>query len=91
MSPQNEPDWEVVDEIPGENKPPSKRSRVLTFFKSKTLWIGLLAGAALVILVPVFRLMALNLVRAWWLWLALALYWIWRRAKKNARAAQRRR
>ncbi|MBD5779944.1 hypothetical protein IEN85_10635 [Pelagicoccus sp. NFK12] len=91
MSPHNDPDWEVVDELPGEKKPSSQPGRLVTFLKSKTLWIGLLAGAALVILVPVFRVMLQNLVRAWWIWVGLALYWIWRRMKKNAAAAQRRR
>ncbi|MDQ8184166.1 hypothetical protein [Pelagicoccus sp. SDUM812002] len=91
MSPKNEPDWEVVDELPGENKPQAKPGRLLAVLKSKTLWIGLLAGAALVILVPVFRVMAQNLLRAWWIWVGLAIYFTWRRMKKNATAAHRRR
>lgn len=83
MSHRNDPDWEVVEELPGEKKPQSKTGGITAFFKSKTLWIGLLAGAALVILVPVFRVMLQNAARAWWIWVGLALYWIWRRIKKG--------
>lgn len=87
MSQRNDPDWEVVDELPGEKKPQqNKLGSIKTFLKSKTLWIGLLGGAALVILVPVFRVMLQNAVRAWWIWVGLILYWVWRRMKKaNAR------
>ncbi len=90
MSPKHDSDWEVVDELPGEKKPKPSKGGSVSVFKNKSLWIGVLAGAALVILVPVFRVLLLNLIRAWWLWLGLALYWVWRRTKQAADRANRR-
>ncbi len=91
MSPKHDSDWEVVDQLPGEKKPKPGKSGSVSIFKNKTLWIGLLAGAALVILVPIFRVLLQNALRAWWIWLGLALYWIWRRTKRAAAQANRRR
>ena len=82
--PSNEPKWEVVDEIPGEKKP-APPSRTIRLLKSKALWIGVAIGAGLIAFLPVLRAMALNLARAWWLWVGLLIYWYWRRMQRRAR------
>lgn len=85
MSNKREPDWEVVDKLPGEKKPqgPSKPSAPL--LKNKTLWIGLLVGALVVIAFPILRAMLQNALRAWWIWVGLLAYFMWRRMKRGGR------
>lgn len=87
MSAKHDSEWEIVEEIPGE-KPPknSKGGGLKAILKSKTLWIGLLVGAGLVIAIPVLRVMLQNAIRAWWLWLGLGLYFLWARLKKSNQA-----
>ncbi|EDY81776.1 hypothetical protein VDG1235_1394 [Verrucomicrobiia bacterium DG1235] len=85
MSKQQDPKWEVVDELPGEKQPQAKGGWLQSLFKNKTLWIGLLVGAAAVIVFPILRVMLQNALRAWWIWLGLALYWVWRRAQRSAK------
>ncbi|MBK1875252.1 hypothetical protein [Pelagicoccus mobilis] len=82
MPSKHDSDWELVEEIPGEKKPNAKKGGFMSLLKNKTLWIGLIAGAALVIAVPVLRVMLQNALRAWWIWVGLALYFIWARLKK---------
>ena len=89
MSAKPDPDWEIVEEIPGEKKPKKRKpGGFFSWLKSKKLWFGLIIGAGLVIFVPVIRVMLQNAVRAWWIWVGLALYFIWARMKK-AEAARR--
>lgn len=85
MSSKPDPDWEVVDELPGEKKPEPRPGNRLPWLKSKRLWFGLLAGGAIVLLFPLVRVMLQNAARAWWIWLALALYWVWRRMNRVQR------
>lgn len=85
MSNKSEPDWEVVDKLPGENKPPARSKPSTTLFKNKTLWIGLLVGASLVIAFPILRAMLQNALRAWWIWVGLLAYFMWRRMKRGPR------
>lgn len=83
MSAKHEPEWEIVEDIPGDKNPKKgKGGGFLSLLKSKKLWFGLIIGATLVILVPIFRVMLQNAIRAWWLWLGLALYFLWRRMNK---------
>ncbi|MDQ8204977.1 hypothetical protein [Pelagicoccus sp. SDUM812003] len=82
MTQQNDPKWEVVDEIPGERpkEAPSQPAKT-PLFKRKTLWLGVGIGVALVFAIPVLRILAGNLIRAWWLWLPIAAYYLYRRLR----------
>jgi len=82
MPQKRDSEWEIVEEIPGERKPNSPKATLLNFLKSKKLWIGILIGAGLFVAVPFFRVMLQNAIRAWWIWVALALYFVWARLKK---------
>ncbi|MBC2605114.1 hypothetical protein [Pelagicoccus albus] len=83
MSRRNDPEWEVVDELPGEKRPKAKSGKAISIFRNKTLWIGIATGITLVIVFPIFRALLQNALRAWWIWLGLALYWIWRRIQNG--------
>lgn len=89
MSKKSDPDWEVVDELPGENKPKPRQGSITRYLKTKALWIGLIFGVTLVILVPFLRVILQNALRAWWIWLGLALYWIWRRMNRSGKKQSR--
>lgn len=83
MAAKHDPEWEIVEEIPGEKKTRKQKSGgFMAFLKSKKLWIGLALGVTLVIAVPVVRVMLQNAIRAWWIWVGLALYFLWRRMSK---------
>ena len=80
MPKNEEPKWEVVDEIPGEKRtqkksgPPSK-----SLLKSKSLWIGVAVGVLSIIFLPAVLVIVRRLALAWWIWLPLLAYWWWRK------------
>lgn len=82
MSSKPDPEWEVVDEIPGEKPEPKPPKPGKSLWRRKTLWIGLALGATAVIAFPMLRALLQNLLRAWWLWLGLAVYWYWMRLQR---------
>jgi len=83
MPADQDPKWEVVDEIPGERKPrPSKANKLL---RSRGLWIGMAVAVAAVLAVPALRIMLMNLARSWWLLAALSVLWYWQRLRRASR------
>lgn len=84
MPSQKDPKWEIVDEIPGENQKPQPKAKK-SLIKRKSLWLGVGVGIAVVMVFPVLRVILQNLLRAWWLWLGVAVYWYWLRMQRAKR------
>lgn len=84
MPSQKDPKWEIVDEIPGENQQPQPKPKK-SLIKRKSLWLGVGVGIAVVMAFPILRVIMQNLLRAWWLWLGVAVYWYWLRMQRAKR------
>ncbi len=85
MPKKKDPDWEIVDKLPGEDRPKteSHTTKSPSLFRRRSLWIGLGLGIAIALAFPIVRVILLNLLRAWWLWLAVAIYILWRRGQRR--------
>ena len=84
MAQNDDPKWEVVDELPGERKP-SKRASSTNMLKNQALWFGVGIGVLLALIVPVFRIGLFYLFRSWWIWVPIVAYLIWRRIARARR------
>lgn len=83
MPTQQEPKWEVVDELPGEKKKKNaRRDPLSSLLRSKMLWIGVAVGVVAVVIFPILRGLIPNLVRSWWIWVGILGVWYWRRMQR---------
>ena len=84
MSKKEDPEWEIVDSIPGERKTPQK-NRSIRF--PKKFWIGAGIGVAIAILFPPAMRFLMNffrnLIAYWWILVPVAAYLFVRRRFKR--------